>query len=171
MCHASIHAAQHLLVRMTAAGHSELLATRPSRAAVAAVASFGMARARLFILRAKGALRDPWCIRSGSLTGSPGGCHCVRRGSIFEILSGKNSLLDVVTTTVPSADAASERSDLRVRETTCEPAGSTGASLGRQIWTTKHWAAFLYSTFCLWWGVFVGASIEQHVCPLCDCVP
>ena len=56
------------------------------------------------------ALRDPWCIRSGSLTGFSGGCHCVRRRSNFEILSNKNSLLDVVTTAVPSADAASDAS-------------------------------------------------------------
>ena len=77
---------------------------------MAAVASFGMARARLLILRAKDALRDPWCIRSGSLTGFSGGCHCVRRGSNFEILSNKNSLLDVVTTAVPSADVASDAS-------------------------------------------------------------
>ena len=77
---------------------------------MAAVASFGMARARLLILRAKDALRDPWCIRSGSLTGSPGGCHCVRRGSNFEILNGKKLRMDVVTTAVPSADAASDAS-------------------------------------------------------------
>ena len=158
MCNTSIHAAQHLFVRMTAAGHAELLATRPSRAAVATVANVDLARARLLISRAGDALCDPWCIRSGSLTGSPGGCHSLcRRGSNFEILNDKNLRMDVVTTAVPSADAASERSDLRVRETTCEPAGSTGASLGRQIWTTKHWAAFLYSTFCLWWGVWVYA--------------
>ena len=79
---------------------------------MAAVANFGMARARLFILRAKGALRDPWCIRSGSLTGFSGGCHCVRRGSNFKNLNNKNSLTDVVTTAVPSADAASDASRL-----------------------------------------------------------
>ena len=50
--------------------------------------------------------------RHRRLTGSPGGCHCVRRRSNFEILSNKNSLLDVVTTAVPSADAASDGSRL-----------------------------------------------------------
>ena len=62
------------------------------------------------ISRAGDALCDPWRSRSGSLTGSPGGCQCVRRGSNFEILSGKNSLLDMVTTAVPSADVASDAS-------------------------------------------------------------
>ena len=66
--------------------------------------------ARLLISRARDALLDPWCSRSGSLTGSPGGCHCVRRGSNFEILTNKNSLLDVVATAVPSADVASDAS-------------------------------------------------------------
>ena len=60
-----------------------------------------------FAPRAGDALCDPWCIRSGSLTGSPGGCHCVRRWSSFEILTDKNPRMDVVTTTVPSADVVS----------------------------------------------------------------
>ena len=89
----SIHAAHHLsLVGLTAAGHAELLATRLSRAATTAPLNLDVARARLLISRAGDALCDPWCIRSGSLTGSPGGCHCVRRGSNFEILTGKNPL-------------------------------------------------------------------------------
>ena len=77
---------------------------------MAAVAHLDTARARLLILRAKDALRDPCCIRSGSLTGFSGGCHCVRRRSNFEILSSKNLRMDVVTTDVPSADAASDAS-------------------------------------------------------------
>ena len=107
-----IQAAQHLLVRTTAAGHDELLATRPSRMAVAVVAHLDTARARLVISRAGGALRDPWCIRSGSLTGFSGGCHCVRCGSNFENLTGKYLGMDVVTTAVPSADAGSDASRL-----------------------------------------------------------
>ena len=105
-------AAQHLLVRTTAAGHDELLATRPSRMAVAVVAHLDTARARLVISRAGGALRDPWFIRSGSLTGFSGGCHCVRCGSNFENLTNKYLGMDVVTTAVPSADAGSDASRL-----------------------------------------------------------
>ena len=107
----SIHAAHHFsLVGLTAAGHAKPLATRPSRAAVAAVVHLDTAQARLVISRANGAIRDPWCSRSGSLTGSPGGCQCVRRGSNFEILNDKNLRMDVVTTAVPSADVASDAS-------------------------------------------------------------
>ena len=95
---------------LTVAGHATLLATRPSRAAVTTVAHLVLARARLLISRVGDALCDPRCIRSGSLTGSPGGCHCVRRGSNFEILNGKNPRMGVVTTAVPSADVASDAS-------------------------------------------------------------
>ena len=110
---------------------------------MAAVASFGKARARLLILRAKDALRDPWCIRSGSLTGSPGGCHCVRRGSNFKNLNNKNSLMDVVTTAVPSADAASDGSRLTItRGRALRPSGSRDhLRAGRQhrgfAWSTN----------------------------------
>ena len=95
------------LVGLTAAGHAELLATRLSRAATTAPVNLDVARARLLISRAGDALCDPWCIHAGSLTGSPGGCHCVRRGSNFEILNCKNPRMDGVTTAVPSADVAS----------------------------------------------------------------
>ena len=98
------------LVGLTAAGHAELLATRLSRAATTAPVNLDVARARLLISRAGDALCDPWCIHAGSLTGSPGGCHCVRRGSNFEILNCKNPRMDVVTTAVPSADVASDAS-------------------------------------------------------------
>ena len=72
------------LVGLTAAGHAELLATRLSRAATTAPVNLDVAQAQLLISCAGDALCDPWCIRSGSLTGSPGGCQCLRRGSNFE---------------------------------------------------------------------------------------
>ena len=98
------------LVGLTAAGHAELLATRLSRAAMTVLLHLDVARPRLLISRAGDALRDPWCLRSGSLTGSPRGCHCVRRGSNFENLNCNSTRMDVVTTAVPSADVASDAS-------------------------------------------------------------
>ena len=99
--------------------------------AVAVVAHLDIARARLVISRAGGALRDPWCIRSGSLTGFSGGCHCVRCGSNFEILSCKYLGMDVVTTAYRQLTLGAT------------PAGS----ISRGVLN-------LHTLFQLWWGVF-----------------
>ena len=95
---------------IAAAGHNELFATRPSRTAVTMLAGIDNECARLFISRACDAVRDPACSHSGSLTGSPGGCQCVRCRSNFENLSCRKLLMDLVSTAVRSADAASDAS-------------------------------------------------------------
>ena len=95
---------------ITAAGHNELFATRPSRTAVTTLAGIDTECARLFISRACDAVRDPACSHSGSLTGSPGGCQCERCRSNFENLWCRKLLMDVVSTAVQSADAASNAS-------------------------------------------------------------
>ena len=100
----------HLAVRITAAGHNELFATRPSCTAVTMLAGIDNECARLFISRACDAVRDPACSHSGSLTGSPGGCQCVRCRSNFENLSCRKLRMDLVSTAVRSADAASHAS-------------------------------------------------------------
>ena len=100
----------HLAVCITAAGHNELFATRPSRTAVTTLAGIDNECARLFISRACDAVRDPACSHSGSLTGSPGGCQCVRCRSNFKNLWCRKLLMDVVSTAVRSADAASDAS-------------------------------------------------------------
>mgnify|MGYP007018359917 CR=1 FL=1 len=99
-----------LAVRITAAGHNELFATHPSRTAVTTLAGIDTECARLFISRACDAVRDPACSHSGSLTGSPGGCQCVRCRSNFKNLWCRKLLMDVVSTAVQSADAASNAS-------------------------------------------------------------
>ena len=99
-----------LAVRITAAGHNELFATRPSRKAVTTLAGIDTECARLCILHACDAVRDPACSHSGSLTGSPGGCQCVRCRSNFENLIYRKLRMDLVSTVVRSVDAASHAS-------------------------------------------------------------
>ena len=107
-----------LLGRYDMKGQDGLLAECRAPAARVSVLDSGEAEAAavlagaIVISRAGGALRDPWCIRSGSLTGFSGGCHCVRCGSNFENLNDKYLGMDVVTTAVPSADAGSDASRL-----------------------------------------------------------
>ena len=131
-----------LAVCITAAGHNELFATRPSRTAVTTLAGIDNECARLFISRACDAVRDPACSHSGSLTGSPGGCQCERCRSNFENLSCRKLLMDLVSTAVRSADAASDASRILMprRFGVLQQHFSSGGG-----YTT---------TFQLWWGVY-----------------